>query len=297
MPVLNGEKYLKLAIESILSQSYKDFEFIIIDDGSTDKTEQIIKSYKDPRIVYIKNPSNLGLSKSYNIGIKVAQGQYVTRMDADDISTKNRFEKQLNFLIQHKSIGIVGSSVTLIDENDKQLKIHSRPTNHLEIKWASLFSTPLVHPSIMGYTEIFKKNPYDENLKNSEDYELWSRLLFTTNVRLANIQEPLLLYRLSSNSFTQKLNTEKRATSARNTIKNLERYISLSEQDEALIVAMRQDKSLSALELWTIWKLYLKAAISFCHKENIKFPENLQFYSRLIALKIFLIKHKIKHWR
>ena len=172
MPVLNGEKYLKLAIESILSQSYKDFEFIIIDDGSTDKTEQIIKSYKDPRIVYIKNPSNLGLSKSYNIGIKVAQGQYVTRMDADDISTKNRFEKQLNFLIQHKSIGIVGSSVTLIDENDKQLKIHSRPTNHLEIKWASLFSTPLVHPSIMGYTEIFKKNPYDENLKNSEDYEL-----------------------------------------------------------------------------------------------------------------------------
>ena len=120
MPVLNAELYLKTAIESVLSQTIPDFEFIIINDGSTDKTEEIIKSYQDPRIIYIKNDTNIGLSKSYNLGIRASKGEFIARMDADDISFKDRFESQLEFLEAHQEVGVVGGGVILIDESGKE---------------------------------------------------------------------------------------------------------------------------------------------------------------------------------
>ncbi len=116
MPVYNGAKYLKEAIESVLNQSFKDFELILINDGSTDSSESIIKSFDEPRIVYLNNGGNLGLSKSFNKGIIAAKGTYIARMDADDVSLPNRFEIQLDYLDTHPNIGVIGTNIILINE-------------------------------------------------------------------------------------------------------------------------------------------------------------------------------------
>src|SRR4051812_30773328 len=127
MPVLNGEKYLREATESILNQTFKDFEFIIINDGSTDRTEEIIQSFADPRIVYIKNEKNVGLSRVFNQGIRAAQGTYIARMDADDISLLHRFEKELEYLENNPKIDIVGSAMMIIDAEGKKVRKALRP--------------------------------------------------------------------------------------------------------------------------------------------------------------------------
>ncbi len=294
MPVYNGEKYLRQAMESILNQSFSDFEFIIINDGSTDRTEEIVKSYNDPRIVYLKNERNLGLSRSYNKGIGACRGQYLARMDADDISAPNRFERQIQFLKKRPYVDIVGSSLTFIDEKGRKCGVWRRQLDHTDIKFSSLFSTPMIHPTIMGKTEVFKSHLYNEELYNSEDYELWSRLLFEIGTRFGNIHEPLLFYRTYPNSFTQTLNLDKRTVSAHNTIKNIERYMKLSSDEKGLLVRLRQEQNLSFIELFRIFLIYFRAAGVFSRKEKLGFRKILRIYSRLTPHIWFLIKYKIK---
>ena len=296
MPVYNGERYLREAIESILSQSFGDFEFIIINDGSTDKTAAIIQSYKDPRIVYINNNNgNLGLSKSFNAGINLARGKYIARMDADDISQSKRFERQIQFLEKRPHVDIVGSSMRLIDERGNELRTYRRQLDHIDIKFSSLFSTPMMHPTIMGRSHIFKSHHYNEGLTNSEDYELWSRLLFETKTHFANINEPLLLYRTYPHSFTQTLNLDKRTLSAHNTIQNIGHYIKLSSEEKEALVHLRQERGLSLGKLFLIFQMYLRATHAFCNKESLKLTKRLKIYFRLIPTIVFLVKHKVKH--
>jgi len=295
MPVLNGEKYLAKAIQSILDQSYGDFEFIIIDDGSTDQTEKIIKSFDDPRIIYINNGNNLGLSKSFNIGIDKAKGEYIARMDADDISQPNRFERQIKFLEKRPHVDIVGSSLKFIDEYGRERGTFRRQLDHTDIKFSSLFSTPMMHPTIIGRTQVFKSHHYNEGLTNSEDYELWSRLLFQTKTHFANINEPLLLYRTYPNSFTQTLNLDKRTLSAHNTIQNIEHYMELTDKEKEALVRLRQEQALSLGKLFLIFYMYLRASKAFCQKESLKLTKRFKIYARLLPTAFFLIKHKIKH--
>ncbi len=295
MSALNASRFIREAIDSILQQSYKDFEFIIINDGSTDSTEEIIKSYTESRIVYIKNEVNLGLAKSFNIGIRAAKGQYIARMDADDISLPHRFETQLELLEAHQDIGIIGSSILVINENGHKLRTNTRPLTHEGIKWASLFSTPMYHPTIMGRAEIFKNNPYNEDLKNSEDYELWSRLLFQSPIRFANIDEPMLLYRAYRGSFTQTVNMDQRVISAHNTLGNIRHYLKIDGETEHNLIRLRQELSLSIGALISLWLMYFKAAFNFSKTEGIFFPRNISIFGKLISVAIFLAKHKIKH--
>ena len=272
MPVYNGAKYLEAAIDSILNQSFKEWELIIINDGSTDNTEALIKNYTDERIVYLNNSQNLGLAKSFNIGINAARGTYIARMDADDMSVNDRLEKELGFLKTHPDIDIVGTAVQLIDENGHGSKIASKPLTHLELKWQSLLSTPFFHPTILTTAGVLKANPFDESLFNSEDYELWSRLLFGKNMKFANLSEPLLLYRVSKNSFTQSLNKEKRIASANYSIKNIEHYLTLTPEERNLFTKSRIENHLSFSEFLFLKKLYKRMAGAFALKENFTPP-------------------------
>lgn len=294
MPVYNGERYLREAIGSILNQTFGDFEFIIINDGSTDSTEKIIQSFKDPRIVYISNGKNLGLSKSFNIGINAAKGAYLARMDADDISTPKRFERQVQFLEKRPQVDIVGSNLRFIDEYGKFRSNFKRQADHMDIKFSSLFSTPMMHPTVMGKTSVFKTHHYNEALSNSEDYELWSRLLFNTNTHFANIHEPLLLYRTYPHSFTQTLNLDKRIVSAHNAITNIERYTPLSSKEKDLLVKIRQEQPLSTAQLLKIFMIYLRSAGAFSRKENLGLKKALKIYSSLFSKIYFLVKYRIK---
>ncbi len=146
MPVYNGEKYLKEALESILNQTFTNFEFLIINDASTDNSKNIINSFNDHRIKLIENKENLGLTKSLNKGISISQSEYIARMDADDISLPKRLGIQVKFMDKHPEIGAVGTWAKIIgDKNKKHIKTYS---NFEKIKAVSFFKNIIVHPSV-----------------------------------------------------------------------------------------------------------------------------------------------------
>ena len=202
MSVYNNQDYLKDAIESILNQTAKDFEFIIINDASTDNSLKIIESYKDPRIKIINNEKNLGISASSNKGLRLAQGKYIARMDGDDISDLTRFEKQLDYLKKHPSISIISSNLENIDCKSKHLSFFTMPNNHWEIKWISLFRTPFIHGGVMLSRKLIEEHQifYNETYKTAEDYDWFQNILEYASG--SNIKEYLLKYRRHQASST-----------------------------------------------------------------------------------------------
>ena len=223
MPVYNTEsKYLKTAIESILNQTFKDFEFVIIDDGSTNNVKDVILSYKDNRIKYIEQ-ENQGIAKTLNNGLKIARGEYIARMDSDDISLPERFEKQLSFLEKNPSISVLGTWF----ETFPNKKTITRPFNPKYLDF--LESCCMAHPSIMFRKSDFDKYNlrYDENLRVSEDYDLWSRAIKFLN--FANLQETLLKYRILENSNFHK-NIEKVRTADNKIRANMLNFLTNDEE-------------------------------------------------------------------
>ncbi|MBE2199079.1 MAG: glycosyltransferase family 2 protein [Anaerolinea sp.] len=198
MSVLNGEPYLTRAVDSILNQTYPYFEFIIIDDGSTDNTWQILTHYAqaDSRVVLIRNEHNMGYTRSLNKGIAQAQGEFVARQDADDISHCERLARQIAFLIDHPQVGLLGTLPQFIDANDAVLPIarYALLTDNKSIQEELYNSNCFRHGSIiMRRTCLDMVGVYNADLEPSEDYDLWLRLAEVTE--LANLPEPLYLYR------------------------------------------------------------------------------------------------------
>lgn len=204
MSVYNGEKYLSEAISSVLSQDFSDFEFIIIDDGSTDKSLEVIKSFDDSRIKIVSR-KNRGLIKSLNEGIALARGYYIARMDADDVCLPNRFSVQLK-AFSDSNIALVGSWATKIDDTGKEIGVMNYPPReYKEIKKFFIKHNPFIHSTVMIKKFIFKEvGLYKDEFKHAEDYELWSRVL--KKFKAINITEPLIKYRLSNNGVTKKHN-------------------------------------------------------------------------------------------
>lgn len=201
MSVYNGEKFLKEAMDSILTQTFTDFEFLIINDGSTDNSVKIIESYNDSRIRLINNEKNLKLIASLNKGISLARGKYIARMDCDDISSPMRLEKEVDFLENSLEYGLVGTFYTVIDGTGKEQYNKSYPSSNDLIKLFLSLNCPLAHGSIMGRTELFRQNLYgSEEYSAVEDYELWTRMTKVTKIH--NIPEYLFKYRIYGESFS-----------------------------------------------------------------------------------------------
>lgn len=200
MPVYNGETFLREAIQSIVNQSYPDWELIIINDGSIDGSENIILSFTDERIKYYKNDKNLGLIDTLNLGIGYCNGKYVARMDADDISNPNRLSIQLAYMEKHQDYAMCGSNAIVInDKNERIGKIVNLASNeYLQVNL--LFSVPFVHPSMMIRKETLAKFKYDNQYKHAEDYDLWCRV--AQKNQIANISEFLLEYRWHSTNIS-----------------------------------------------------------------------------------------------
>ena len=187
--------FLKQAVKSILAQSYRNFELIIIDDKSTDRSYSYIKKIKDKRVKILRNYRNLGIALSLNTGINYSKGEYIARMDADDISVGDRLEKQLKFLRSSNSISICGSYASLINEKGKVIGSRKFPTKDKEIKKALNFYSPIIHPTFFGKASFFKNlSGYNPDYDYAEDYELLIRA--GNSYKMANIPEYLLLWRL-----------------------------------------------------------------------------------------------------
>ena len=203
MPVFNAERYLRAAIESILNQTFADFEFIILNDGSTDGSKEIILSYPDPRIRYVENEKNLGLIQTLNKGVGLCKGKYIARMDADDISMPDRLKRQYRFMEKHPNVGVCGTWAKVIDAtNTVQGKIVNQ-TYPSFVSIHLLFSVPLVHPSCLMRTAILQQHPYHP-APAAEDYNLWCRLNGVT--RIANIPAFLLYYRWHESNVSKEQN-------------------------------------------------------------------------------------------
>lgn len=200
--VYNSEAYLREAVESVLNQRFRDFEWIIVNDCSTDNSIAIIESYQDPRIRILHNEKNQGLAASLNKAIQHSQGEYLLRMDTDDICRPDRFEKQVAFMEQHPEISIAGSWVQLFGEWKGTWKT---ARTYEEIKVRLLFNSALAHPSVIMRRKDMLENglTYNEELRKAQDYDLWVRA--AEKVKLANIPEVLLEYRLLPSEKTKEV--------------------------------------------------------------------------------------------
>ncbi|PWW82344.1 glycosyl transferase [Prosthecochloris marina] len=192
MPVFNGETYLRGAIESILGQTFSDYEFLIVDDGSTDKSLEIIASYEDPRIRLHANGSNRGTVHALNTGLELAKGEYIARMDCDDISLPHRLEQQVRFMDAHPHIGVCGSGMRHI-KGDKLRNFRYQPTSDQELKITLLFNTCFFHPTVIMKKTVLNGALYPDNLIYTQDYNLWTHLAVKTD--FANLRQSLLYFR------------------------------------------------------------------------------------------------------
>lgn len=195
MAVYNGEAYLRDAIDSVINQTFKDFEFLIIDDGSTDTSLKIIQSYSDPRIKLVRNRRNMRIIYTLNRGLRLAKGDYIARMDADDIAFLDRLDKQVSFMDENPDIGISGTWTRIFANSKIISKTIAEPVSHEEIRCKLLFSNSFQHPSVIIRRAFLEKYDlrFDDKFLHVEDYELWVRA--SMKFRLANIPKVLLYYR------------------------------------------------------------------------------------------------------
>jgi glycosyltransferase involved in cell wall biosynthesis len=201
MAVRNGEPFLGHAIDGILRQTYPDFEFVIVDDGSTDASANIVRSFSDSRIVFVQNDRNLGLTKSLNRGLALARSAVVARQDADDISLPHRLARQKQYLEAHPDVSLVGSGYETIDGSGRSSPAAALPQASDEIRWALLFYCPLVHGAVTARkTALESVGGYNEGYHYAQDYELWTRM--APAHCMVNLDEVLVKYRLSASSMT-----------------------------------------------------------------------------------------------
>jgi len=265
MPVYNAEKYLEQAVRSILCQTFTDFEFIIIDDGSTDKSPHILERFaREPRINLVKR-ENRGLVQSLNEGISRARGQWIARMDADDISRPDRFEKQLAW-IDKTGAELCGGNVRLFGSGISRILRYCESDEAIKIQL--LFNSAFAHPAVMINRRLIQRHPYDSQFAYAEDYELWARLA-VEGVRMTNCQSIVLDYRLHHSQLSRqknKMQLEARNACARRywasygiefPLESLERFQSITEAEGLMSAVMsipiaRDHPAVVASGIWSI---------------------------------------------
>jgi glycosyltransferase involved in cell wall biosynthesis len=192
MSVFNNDNLVKKSIESILNQSFQNFEFIIIDDGSTDNSKKIIKLFekKNKKIRFYSFKKNEGLAKRLNFAIKKSKGKYIARMDADDFSKKKRLQVQKDFLDKNDNFLLIGSNAIYINKNNKFIKKTNLPIDYKDIKKSIYIRNSIIHSSILARKSFFLKNKYNPKFKKCQDYELWLRTI--KNYKFKNLKVPLI---------------------------------------------------------------------------------------------------------
>ena len=226
MSVFNDQNFLDEAIQSILNQTLGDFEFIIFDDCSTDGSTNILRSYaeKDDRIQLHINTVNVGLTKNLNMAISKAKGEFIARMDADDVSMPQRFERQVSFLRQSEKLMLCGSWTINIDENGREISVSQGPQDDAVLKWLGIFRPPFAHPTAMFRANTFLDSEvrYNEKYRTAQDFELWSRLAKIGDIE--QLPEYLVKYRTDSNNVSSNRKIEQNRNAAKICGSNLTYY-------------------------------------------------------------------------
>ncbi len=233
MPVFNGAEHLQATLQSLLAQTFTDFELLIIDDGSTDATPALIEQAGDPRIRYLRNPENKGISYSANRGFAESRGKYMARADADDIHLPHRLASQWDFMEKNPHVAICGSFLQYIGEVQGSLQL---PPDHDTIKAHLPFYTSLAQPSSFFRMDFVRKHQlnYDLSYIASGDYDLWCRVAYNMHGILANVQDILVQYRVHANSISNKKTQIQRDAAAKSCTRHLQEW-GLSPSDNDII--------------------------------------------------------------
>ncbi len=251
MPVYNRERYVGEAIESILSQTFTNFELIIVDDGSTDNSLNIINSFSDKRIRVYQNDQNSGIGYTRNRLLELSKGQYLAVLDSDDVAFPNRLEEQVSFLDANEDYGLVGSWAELIDENSRPLKKYYRYKENEEIYSILFFHNFFAHSSVMMRSKIIPFLKYNSEYTPAEDYELFIRIAEKSKV--CNLQKPLVKYRIhdmnisDENKNKEILNRQRRILKEQ--LQKLEVYVSEQELDSLFKISRRFAVSFEELKI------------------------------------------------
>ncbi len=296
MSVYNASRYISESVESILHQTLSNFEFLIIDDSSTDNTVEILNRYDDPRICLIQNKKNIGLTKSLNKGLAIAQGKYIARMDADDISLPERLQRQKSFLDTYPGIAMVGSWVEVINQNNEKIKYYNHPTKSHLIRWHLLFANAFTHSSIMIRTERLKSiNGYSDELKYAQDFDLYSRLSDSWHV--ANIPEILVQWRNWEKGISVSQNKLQHKTAHQIARKNIEQILGETIDDKAfdklfLLYHLDSGGSVTFSNLAMIITNLQKLAENFIHKfklvdKNISSDLTVEIATHIFSMIIY----------
>lgn len=200
MPVFKTAPFLREAMDSMLSQTFTDFELIVLNDCSPDNAEEILDEYKDPRIVRYLGKKNVGLANVLNVGMRLAKGRYIARMDSDDLSTPNRLEVQVDYLERHPDIDLCSCGMRLFGAKDE---MWIREPDPEIVRISALFFSPILHASSVWRKESFEKKNlhFEQEMVPAEDYDLWCRAL-AKGLRLVNIPDCMYLYRIHENQAT-----------------------------------------------------------------------------------------------
>jgi len=291
MAVYNGERFIAEAIDSVLAQTFTNFELLIINDGSGDRSEEIIKSYTDSRIRYITTNSNLGLYKTRNLGLQEAKGDYFATLDCDDVAYPTRLQTQVFFLEAHSTFAVVGCKADLIDDKSCLLGTLSVPLGSPGfLRAMMLFSNVFINSSTMIRTEVLKAVKYMPGFEPAEDYDAYQRISDKHNV--LNLDLALIAYRshgmnTSSHKITQRL------TSERNIIDRQLVKLGISATQAELTLHhcfihrdfKKKNISFCQARHW-LAKLYLQNEATKLHKENA-FKKTL-FQQLLVAYRFSL---------
>lgn len=220
LPVHNGARYIESATRSILDQTHRDLELVVVDDGSTDGSAEIVSALSDCRVRLIRNERNLGLPASLNRGLSAARAGIVARQDADDLSHPRRLEAQVAFLEANPAIGLLGTQAWLIDEDGRCKGSVAHACAHESLIWELMFDNAFVHTSVAFRREaVALHGGYDETSAYNEDYDLWVKLARTT--RLANLPERLVAWRSHGASKTRGTSDKAAAANRRILARNL----------------------------------------------------------------------------
>lgn len=294
MPVFNGQKYLAEAIESILYQTFPHYEFIIIDDASSDKSLPIAQHYAklDPRIRLIHNNENVGIAKSLNKGIELAKGFYIARMDADDISLPDRFQKQVDFLEENPHIAVLGGAFIYIDASgtpSKQVNYFPRPN---QVRWKLFFGNHLAHPTIMMRADLFKQHGihYNETLQTTQDYDLWVNIV--QHHQLANLPDVLIYYREHNASVSSRLFGKQKNTHIKIRGELISRTVKLKFSD-SVVEGIRDPRTLKTFGTCFQSLILLLLLQRSQHLASIEMIDR-EFIKKDIAYRIGKIWHRSK---
>jgi glycosyltransferase involved in cell wall biosynthesis len=273
MSVFNGERFLKKAVGSVLSQTFSDFEFLILDDCSTDNTWNILINFHDSRIRLIKNRVNMGLTRALNKGLGLARGEYVARMDADDISLPERLQRQKTFLDKNRNIAMVGCWVEVIDENGQKTKRVNFPIVPYLLRWRLLLINTFAHSAVM-----FRKDAalgvggYSEKLRYAQDYDLWSRISIHWDV--ANIPNVLVQWRFWKEGISA-VQAKKQGEATKQIAKRNIGYVIGEHPDETHFECLKElytstAKSLSREDIDRLNRITSELLDCFCQRFNYR---------------------------